>query len=576
MNLRQQIIADRTDALATSLGIRVDEAFMRLGWALVTGKSIHSFDPTDVVDGGQDKQMDVFTIDQQSDSADVYLLQSKYTDSFSSNVLIQLANGLKWVFQRPRKELDSLSNIALRDQIIEYRALQSSIGPSNIRVHVSFVTIGETSTISDEFKQELRAIREAYVTDTFEEFSIEPIGVDELTQLSKLQERQTRRVDADLRIKYDANNPSLIKYYAQDLQGLVCSIPASEIARLVNENPDGAVFDLNIRRFLGRRGAVNRDIQATASNTKSSYEFWFLNNGITIVCDKFDPVTDPDNAHIKLRNLQIVNGCQTATTIALAQKEGKLAPDVRILTRFYQTQDPSLVDKIVLTTNNQNQISSRDLRANDPVQIDMEAAFAIYGYKYERKPRQFDDSKIDPVRLFTNEYVAQAYLATVLKTPSDARARKYKVWGESHGRIFSGSAVEPYIIATVIAARVTKWLRGSGYGNAKSEIQRLVATRGSFHVARIASFILHGSDNWSGKQSDLAAEIAHLENDAPKVEDAIEKGFLLLVDIISSSPTHSGDVDKALKSAQLDRDIDHRLHNGDFDTRLRYPDDRYS
>ena len=561
MNLRQQIIGDRTEALATTLGVKVDGAFMQLGWALVTGKSIHSFDPTDVVDGGQDKQMDIFTIDQQSDSADVYIIQSKYSDSFSSNVLIQLGNGLRWVFQRPRKELDTLTNTALRDRIIEYRALQSSIGPSNIRVHVRFVTYGETSTISQEFEQELKGIRASYGTDTFEEFTIEPIGVDELTHLSKLQERQTRRVDADLKIKYDTNNPSLIKYYAQDLQGLVCSIPASEIARLVNDNPDGAVFDLNIRRFLGSRGAVNRDIQIAASDISSSYEFWFLNNGITIVCDKFDPVTDPDNAHIKLSNLQIVNGCQTATTIALAQTTGKLAPDVRVLTRIYQTNDPSLVDKIVLTTNNQNQISSRDLHANDPVQLDMEKAFAIYGYSYERKPRQFDDSTVDVKRLFTNEYVAQAYLASVLKTPSDARARKYKVWGELRNRIFSGGAVEPYIISVIIAARVAKWLRESGHATATNEIERLIATRGSFHIARIACFSLHGSDNWSGKQSDLASKIKDLESQPADLESIVPRAFELLLDIVRSSPSHSADVDKALKSAQLDRDIDHRLHN---------------
>lgn len=437
MNLRQQIIANRVDELASTLGIEVTDAFMRLAFALVTGRSVHAFDLSDIVDGGQDKQMDVFAIVEQGDSADVFIVQTKYTDSFSSSALIQLGNGLRWVFQRPRKDLDSLTNTALRDKILEYRALQSTLGPSNIRVHVRFVTNGDASALSSEFLQELKGIREAYGNDTFEAFTIDPIGFNELTDLSKMQERQTRRVDAELKVKYDANNPSLIKYYAQDLQGLVCSIPASEIARLVNENPDGAVFDLNIRRFLGSRGAVNKDIQSTCTSIESSYEFWFLNNGITVVCDKVDPVTDPDNAHVKLQNLQIVNGCQTATTIALAQKEGKLAQDLRVLTRIYQTQDPALVDRIVLTTNNQNQISSRDLRANDPVQVDMEHAFSIYGYYYERKPRQFDGQAIDLKKLFTNEYVAQAYLAIVLKTPSDGRARKYKVWGESHARIFS-------------------------------------------------------------------------------------------------------------------------------------------
>lgn len=560
MNLRQQIIANRVDELASTLGIEVTEAFMRLGFSLVTGKSVHAFDPSDIVDGGQDKQMDVFAIEEQGDSADVFIVQTKYADSFSSNALIQLGNGLRWVFQRPRKDLDSLANTALRDKILEYRALQSNLGPSNIRVHVRFVTNGDASAVSGEFLQELKGIREAYGNDTFEAISIDPIGFNELTNLSKLQERQTRRVDAELKVKYDANNPSLIKYYAQDLQGLVCSIPASEIARLVNDNPDGAVFDLNIRRFLGSRGAVNKDIQSTCTRVESSYEFWFLNNGITVVCDKFDPVTDPDNAHVKLKNLQIVNGCQTATTIALAQKEGRLASDVRVLTRIYQTQDPALVDKIVLTTNNQNQISSRDLRANDPIQMDMERAFSIYGYYYERKPRQFDGKVIDLRRLFPNEYVAQAYLAIVLKTPSDGRARKYKVWGESHARIFSGSPVEPYIISAIIASRVSDWLRASGHATATDEIQRLIAKRGSFHVARVAAFQCRGSDSWQGDQQRLGDELADFERNPKKLADVIPEAFDLVVNAIKSSPTHSADVDRALKSSALDRDIDKRLH----------------
>lgn len=560
MNLRQQIIADRTESLAASLGIKPEDAFLRLAFSLVTGKSVNSFDPNDVVDGGQDKQIDVFTIDELKESADVFILQGKYSESFSSNALIQLRNGLSWVLQRPRKDLDTLTNTALRDKILEYRALQSSLGPSNLRIHVRFVTIGDASALSDEFSQELAGLRSAFGNDTFESFSVEALGYDELTALSRMQERQTRRVDADLRIKYDANNPSLIKYYAQDLQGLVCSLPASEIARLVNENPDGAVFDLNIRQFLGNRGAVNKDIHTTCTTVAASYEFWFLNNGITIVCDKVDPVTDPDNAHIKLKNLQIVNGCQTATTLALAQKAGKLASDVRVLTRIYQTQDPALVDKIVLTTNNQNQISSRDLRANDPVQLDMEKAFASRSYHYERKPRQFEGKTVDATRLFTNEYVAQSYLAVVLKTPSDARARKYKVWGEAHSKIFSGAPVEAYIIATCIAARVTDWLRTSPYLTSSEELERLVAKRGAFHIARVAAFLWRGTDDWQGKKVDLGRDLTTLETDPASLTAIFPKAFALLLAVMRSDVSHTADVDRALKSAGLDRDIDKALH----------------
>ena len=560
MNLRQQIIKDRVDGFAEQLQIDPDEAFLRLAHSLVTGRSVLAFDPLDIVDGGQDKQMDVISIEEGADCADVYVLQSKNSTSFSSNALIQLANGLKWLFSHSRKTLDTLTNVALRDKILEYRALQSGLGPSNIRVHVRFVTNGTTSDLSEEFKQEMRALSIEYGTDTFEAFSLEALGCDELTELSKIQERLTRRVDADIKIRYDANNPSLIKYYSQDLKGLICSVPASEIARLVNDNPDGAVFDLNIRRFLGTRGAVNRDIQATCTNVQDSYEFWFLNNGITIVCDLFDPVTDPDNPHVKVRNLQIANGCQTATTLALASKQGRLASDVRVLTRIYQTTDPNLVSKIVLTTNNQNQISSRDLRANDPVQIDMEQAFSIYSYSYERKPRQFEGEALDVERVFTNEYVAQAYLAVVLKNPSDGRARKYKVWGELHCKVFAGDAVEPYIIAAMLSRRVSDWLRRNGYVTATDETERLIAKRGAFHIARIAAFLWRGNDNWRIDREDLKEQIVQLESATEEVQAHFPKALAMLADLIRSSEGYASDVDRALKSAALDRDIDRRLY----------------
>jgi hypothetical protein len=147
-----------------------------------------------------------------------------------------------------------------------------------------------------------------------------------------------------------------------------------------------------------------------------------------------------------------------------------------------------------------------------------------------------------------------------LKTPSDARARKYKVWGESHARVFSGSAIEPYIIAAIVGSRVATWLRASGYATSKDEVERLVATRGAFHVARIAAFMSHGSDSWAGKRDVAAAEIKELEADPAKLDGIIAKAFELLVSVIRAVPSHAADVDKALKSAQLDRDIDQWLH----------------
>ncbi|GJL63118.1 MAG: hypothetical protein NPIRA04_17720 [Nitrospirales bacterium] len=560
MTVRQQIILDRVDQVVSQLNLEKDLAFLRFSHQIITGQSIFSFDQADLTEGGQDKQVDSITIDEEPDQATIYILQAKNTDTFSSNSLIHLRNGLDWLFTKARSDVMTIQNVLFKDKILEYRSLQNSMGPSNIRVFVRFVTWGNTSDISEEFNQELKTIRDQLDNGTFAEFSCEPVGADEIVQLLTVQEKRERRIDADIKIRYDTNNPSLIRYYSDELTGLVCSVPASEIARLVNQDKDGAIFDLNIRRFLGSRGGVNKDIHDAAVQTDQSRLFWFLNNGITIVCDKFDAVTDPDNPHVKVKNMQIVNGCQTATTLAMAQTEGTLARDVRVIARIYATKDSELVNKIVRTTNNQNRISSRDLRANDQVQIDLENGFLIHNFFYERKPRQYADSDASPDRIFPNENVARAYLALVLRKPSDSRGRKYKVWGETYDKIFGGFVVEPYIITSLIVKRGTEHLNNAGFTRATDDLERNIAKKGVYHVSRIAAFFWRGNDQWNIGQNILREQLKTIMDTPGVLVTHLDAALTRLIEIIRNDSQHVSDVDAALKSYTLDEQIDRNLY----------------
>jgi hypothetical protein len=559
MNLRQQIVEERIESIAELLNVSQDEAFVRLVHSLIVGESLHAFDPDDLVDGGQDKQIDVISIKEDGGSADIYLIQVKNSESFSSNALIQMGNGLRWVFDRPRKELASLTNTAFRDKIHEVRSVQGGMGPANIRVHVAFVTNGLSRDISHEFQQELRHITDTYANGTFEAFDARAYGADELVSLINAQLRRNRQIDADIRIRYDKNTPSLIRYQSQGLKGFVCTVPAGEIARIVNADPDGAVFDLNLRRYLGERGSVNVDIYKTCTTPDTSYEFWFLNNGITIVCDRVDVSADPDDPILKMENLQIVNGCQTATTLARAHQEGKLAPDVRVLVRAYEAASDELVSRVVLTTNNQNKITSRDLRANDPIQVDMESGFLIHDYLYERKSGQYDSMGIDVSRIIPNELVAQWFLAVVLHNPADARGRKYKIWGEHYTDIFAGQQVEPYIAAALIGKCVERWLRQSGYKNGADDVRRMLAKRGSYHIARITAHLWRGTDEWRGNTDALAEQLREIKDDCELVSGHIAEAFTLLESLINSNQSFKADIDRTLKSNSLNEAIDQAL-----------------
>jgi hypothetical protein len=558
MKIRQQIVQSNIEEIARHLSINEDSAFVRLAHSLITDQSLHSFDKSDLVDGGQDKQIDVITIIDENDEAYIYILQIKNTQSFESNILIQMKNGLNWIFNKSRQDINTLSNTNFKDQILSYRTLQSSIGPSNIHVRVCYVSNALGTNVSDECIQEEKSIKDEYDNDVFASFKFEYWSSNEIVDRINAIDKKNKKISADIKIKYDANAPSLIKYQTQGLTGIVCSVPASEISRIVNDDSNGYVFDLNIRKYLGNRGSVNPEILSTCSNIDTSYLFWFLNNGITIVCDKVDPVTDPDDPHVKLTNMQIVNGCQTASSLARASKEGKLQKDARVIVRIYQTKDADLVDRIVLTTNNQNKISGRNLRSNDDVQIDIEKGFKLYSLNYERKPRQYDAvNGVSKESIISNDVVATSYLGIVLKRCSDARSRKYKVWSEFYDKIFSGGIIiQPFVLSSLIYANVKNELQDDSYIKDNNEKRRYVAKNASFHIARIVSFLFRKSDSWVNTK-DLDNEINAIQSKSVDFNVLTNQAFEILFKLLDLNK----DLNAELKSSGVDAEISKILHS---------------
>ena len=95
MSIKQQIVNERVEETTRILKVPEDLAFLRVVHSLVTGQSIHAFEQADLVEGGQEKQIDTFTLDaQDAGLTHVYIIQAKNTDGFSSNSLVLLRNGL--------------------------------------------------------------------------------------------------------------------------------------------------------------------------------------------------------------------------------------------------------------------------------------------------------------------------------------------------------------------------------------------------------------------------------------------------------------------------------------------------
>jgi hypothetical protein len=565
MSLRQSIINDKLDEYIQVSGDAPDVAFMKLANAIITDCDYDDLQPEDVVDGGEDKQIDVLSLEEDSVTgiADVLILQTKNTDSFSSTALTLLGNGLSWVFEKSKAQYQNLNNVPLVRKIDVVREFRTRSGPSNLRTRVFFVTKGNTHSLSKEFIDEMNEIRAKYEAGGFGHFEISALGSSELVAILAEQERRLREINDTLPIVYDRHKPSFIRYSSHGMSGYICTVKGSEVARLVGGDRDKAIFDLNLRRFYGaEKGRVNPSIAATSSNRNESHMFWFFNNGITIVCDRCQVVDDPDNAHLKLTNLQIVNGCQTSMTLAAIAQQGTLQDDVEVLAKIFETSDEKFVSRVVLTTNNQNAISSRDLKANDQIQEDYQRAFSqLYGLRYERKPREFKGlSREESKTVVSNEKIAQAYLAIVKKKPTIARTQKYRIWDDEwYQQIFPEVRIEKHVLAYSIYDYCLKAKRESLARWQDDPIRYSVVSYGVFHLARVLAFRYTGKEDWNAP-NETKAWIAELLKNPGMLNRHYKSSVTLLYGLIKKKPAWMENINNVFKANDIEGAINKALH----------------
>jgi hypothetical protein len=212
---------------------------------------------------------------------------------------------------------------------------------------------------------------------------------------------------------------------------VVATVRGEEIAKLRRDHRL-AIFHRNIRYYLG--GDVAQSIKTTAQNPEENKNFWYYNNGISVVCDDFS--LDEDNHRVQVRNFQIVNGVQTAT--ALYESLPNIDDGVTLLTRITKAPEearerPSFSDKIAFNNNSQNPVKTRDLMANHPIQIQLQNGFDNLGKPvfYERKRKEWEAlpkakqrryKEGRKRRLIRNHIAGKAYLAFRKLKPKEAKA----------------------------------------------------------------------------------------------------------------------------------------------------------
>jgi hypothetical protein len=197
------------------------------------------------------------------------------------------------------------------------------------------------------------------------------------------------------------------------------------------------LFARNVRGFLGRT-EINTSMQETLA--RQPWNFWYYNNGITIICDNAQIVPIEGRNFFRVKNPQVINGQQTTRMLHAEGKDGRGASVlVRVFRVPRQPGDGSdgfdtLVSNIVKATNWQNAIRPSDLISNDRRQIEIERQFRKYNYLYIRKRQTKGEALRAPAAaryLFAvkKDDLAQAVAACDLD-PAVVREGKEKLFEE--------------------------------------------------------------------------------------------------------------------------------------------------
>lgn len=245
-------------------------------------------------------------------------------------------------------------------------------------------------------------------------------------------------------------------------------MPVVEVAALMKSHGE-KLLERNIRRYLGLHGnRVNEGIRATlSSNTPEN--FYFFNNGITLVCDKFTyNALQQGDFQIKVKNLQIVNGGQSCMTILKTaeelEKNGQTLPaQASVLIRLYElsSDNDDVVLQITHATNSQNPVDLKDLRANDVRQQQLEQSIQNLGYSYRRKRMDATTKATD----ITTGAAAEAVLAIWRKAPHQAKFLTREHFGKLYDTIFSESLNGAQVVIAALLYRIAENHRRRPHGD---------------------------------------------------------------------------------------------------------------
>lgn len=441
-----------------------------------------------LVDGGNDCGVDAIFIDHKADEPIIHVIQSKvYESAKKANNAFKYSSLEKMsrffgIVRDTNANLLKVANQALHQKILEIRDLQKNDFP---KFKIWLISNGnpcvphEISPIVTKFKSQGIEVEEFHASN-FVEFCI--------NKHSSRPEHVFYVREAGVLERGDTELNSVVGY-----------ISARELYNILKDlrderKMDYSLFDMNVRGFLGMDSTINQEIFKSASS-KNNFQFSSLNNGITMIGTKVKVMKTGDIPKIGIKNLSIVNGAQTCSAIFDCMKDKY--PDfssfdkLSIIFRLFETDNQDTIEKIAVSTNSQNRINNRDLRANDNYQLSLETELSKYGIRYIRKRGGFESRK-DSLPQLDALKAGQLLLSFVHLDPAGAKKQSDHIFDGWYNRIFGSVDVSKLVRAFHLYSKIEahqEFISDEVRIRGISRTENTFVTYGGFHILTLCSVL---------------------------------------------------------------------------------------
>jgi hypothetical protein len=323
----------------------------------------------------------------------LYLVQSKLkaSEQFSQEEALAFCQGIRKLIRQDFRGF----NKNIQDRLVEIEDALDNCS------HIQLVVAHTGAGISNHAK---KAVRDLLQDDGHgeERFESSVLDYDAARVVTDLQQTKAYQcVDTDIYLyNWESVSEPRATYF-----GLV---QLEDLVKL-HQKYGKALYEKNIRTFLGHKTDVNASIRQTLSDKPK--DFLYLNNGIAALCQQIEPKGQSQGNRKKLRiqGFSVINGAQTIASAArfLEDNHGADITDARVsLTLIQAAADGEFGKSVTRARNHQNPVSLSNFVALDDEQERLRRELAHLGIHYAYKA-EVSDNKVDPQRIAVDQ-AAQA------------------------------------------------------------------------------------------------------------------------------------------------------------------------